>query len=314
MPADYLHNHPQFADLMRIVAREKGIDPALVEKDYWIMQCLYGLQQLGMKFELKGGTSLSKGHHIIGRFSEDIDIRIEPPPELHVKTKPSQKKHAHIESRRKFYDWLTETIRVDGITEVKRDTAFDNKILTSGGIRLTYKGLNPLPPDLKEGVLLEAGFDVVTPNEAKDISSWAYDYAVEKVDIIDNRAKGVACYDPRYTFVEKLQTISTKFRRQQEKKGSPIDFMRHYYDAYSLLQQSEVREFVGTDAYKAHKSQRFRGGDNANISTNEAFMLTDPTTRAAYEKAYAATSALYYGGKPEFQTILGEFARWANKL
>jgi len=27
MPADYLHNHPQFAELIRIVAREKGIGP-----------------------------------------------------------------------------------------------------------------------------------------------------------------------------------------------------------------------------------------------------------------------------------------------
>lgn len=48
MPTDYLHNHPQFADLIRIVAEEKGIDPALVEKDYWIMHCLYGLQQMGL--------------------------------------------------------------------------------------------------------------------------------------------------------------------------------------------------------------------------------------------------------------------------
>ena len=62
MPADYLHKHPQFADLIRIVAQDKGIDPALVEKDYWIMHALYGLQKLGLKFELKGGTSLSKGH------------------------------------------------------------------------------------------------------------------------------------------------------------------------------------------------------------------------------------------------------------
>ena len=34
MPRDYLHNHPEFADLLRIVAAEKGIDPGLVEKDY----------------------------------------------------------------------------------------------------------------------------------------------------------------------------------------------------------------------------------------------------------------------------------------
>ena len=58
------------------------------------------------------------------------------------------------------------------------------------------------------------------------------------------------CYDPRYTFVEKLQTVSTKFRRQQEKKNNPIDFMRHYYDVYSLLKRPEVQEFIGTDAYK----------------------------------------------------------------
>jgi hypothetical protein len=37
VPRDYLHNHPEFADLIRIVAEAKGIDPALIEKDYWIM-------------------------------------------------------------------------------------------------------------------------------------------------------------------------------------------------------------------------------------------------------------------------------------
>ena len=79
MPRDFLHNHPQFSDLIRIVANNEGIAPALVEKDYWIMQSLYGLQQLELAFQLKGGTSLSKGYGLISRFSEDIDIRIEPP-------------------------------------------------------------------------------------------------------------------------------------------------------------------------------------------------------------------------------------------
>jgi hypothetical protein len=135
MPIDYLHNYSEFPDLIRIVAQEKGIDPALVEKDYWIMHGLYGLQKLSLKFELKGGTSLSKGHQIINRFSEDIDIRIEPPPELHVKTGKNHTKLWHIESRRKFYDWLAETIRtkgtkgINGISKVERDTAFDSKQL-----------------------------------------------------------------------------------------------------------------------------------------------------------------------------------------
>lgn len=74
----YLHEIKEFPDLIRIISDKKEIIPQLIEKDYWIMHCLYGLTQQGFNFELKGGTSLSKGYGIIHRFSEDIDIRIDP--------------------------------------------------------------------------------------------------------------------------------------------------------------------------------------------------------------------------------------------
>jgi predicted nucleotidyltransferase component of viral defense system len=67
-----LHDIPDFHDLIAVTARARRIDPGLVEKDYWIMHALWGLQQLGLTFELKGGTSLSKGYGLIHRFSEDI--------------------------------------------------------------------------------------------------------------------------------------------------------------------------------------------------------------------------------------------------
>ena len=50
MPSEYLHHHPDFADLLRIVGQEESIDSALIEKDYWVMHCLYGLQKMGMLF------------------------------------------------------------------------------------------------------------------------------------------------------------------------------------------------------------------------------------------------------------------------
>ena len=314
MSADFLHNHSQFPELIRIVAGQKGIEPALVEKDYWIMHCLYGLQKLGMKFELKGGTSLSKGFQIINRFSEDIDIRIEPPKDQDVKTGRNHDKPQHIQSRRAFYDWLAKTIRIDGIEKVERATEFDNKQLTSAGIRLSYKSHVPAMAGLREGALLEVGFDDVTPNTAKDISSWLYDFAADKVQIIDNRAKSVPCYDPGYTFVEKLQTVSTKFRQQQVSKESPIAFMRHYYDIYGLLHRPEVQKFIGTEQYKSHKEKRFRGADNVKIPQNEAFILSDPTTRKLYARAFADSAALYYGEKPTFEQILAEIGRWAERL
>jgi hypothetical protein len=314
MSANYLHNHPQFPEVIRIVAQQRGIDPALVEKDYWIMHCLSGLQQLGLTFELKGGTSLSKGFQIINRFSEDIDIRIEPPKYRDVKMGHNQDKPAHIQSRRDFYKWLAKTIRIDGIDKVERDTAFDNRTLMSAGIRLFYKTHTKVLAGLRSGVLLELGFDDVTPNVKKDISSWLYGYAADKVDIVDNRAKGVACYDPGYTFVEKLQTVSTKFRHQQVRKDSPIDFIRHYYDVYALLQRPEVQAFIGTEACSVHKAKRFRGGDNPKISQNEAFILADSETRKAYAKAFAESSALYYGDTPNFEQILEEIGKWINRL
>jgi hypothetical protein len=283
MPADYLHNHKQFPELIRIVAEQKGIDPALVEKDYWIMHSLHGLQKLGLTFELKGGTSLSKGFKIIDRFSEDIDIHIDPPADRNVKTGRNQDKPAHIKSRRDFYDWLANTkIKIDGIDKVERDTAFDSDKLFSGGIRLLYKSFTSRIDDLKDGILLEAGFDVVTPNTEKDISSWMYDYGADKVEIIDNRAIDVACYDPGYTFAEKLQTISTKFRQQQEDKQFPPNFLRHYYDVDSLLDRPEVQTFIGTADYIAHKDRRFRSLDNKNIAKNEAFIVSNPETRKEY--------------------------------
>lgn len=311
MPTDFLHNHKDFPELIRIVAAQRYIAPVLVEKDYWIMHCLYGLQQLGMSFELKGGTSLSKGFGIIERFSEDIDIRIEPPLELEVFTGRNHKKDKHVESRRQFYEWLKEKIQIDGIIEVVRDHNFDDEQLRSGGIRLHYPETTDMKSDLKDGVLLEVGFDDVTPNVAQDISSWAYDYAAGVTPIIDNRAKAVLCYSPTYTLVEKLQTISTKFRKQQDSQEFPPNFLRHYYDVYCLLGEASVREFIGTDAYQQHKERRFRS-ENRDLTTNEAFLLSAPEVRSLYAGQYDGTKSLYYSDRPAFDDILkriGEFVQ-----
>ncbi|OYW93223.1 MAG: hypothetical protein B7Z13_07880 [Caulobacterales bacterium 32-67-6] len=315
MPPDLLHNHPQFADLIRIVADDQAIVPALVEKDYWIMQSLYGLQQLGLTFELKGGTSLSKGYGLISRFSEDIDIRIEPPADPPVMTGRNHDKPAHVQSRRDFYDRLAQTLVIDGITAVERDTVFDDpRQYRSAGIRLTYASINGSVEGLKDGVLLEVGFDDVAPNEARNISSWAYDYAASRVEIIYNRALGVACYHPGHTLVEKLQAVSTKFRLQQETGAFPPNFMRHYYDVYSLLQDPTVQAFIGTQAYLDHKTKRFPKADNPVIAENEAFVLSDPEVRQKLQKAYAASSALYFRGQPAFDDILTKIGEWSPKL
>ena len=152
----------------------------LVEKDYWIMHGLWGLQAQGFVFELKGGTSLSKGFGVIHRFSEDIDIRIEPPVDMDVKTGRNQDKPAHIASRLAYYDELAKRISIPGIESVERDTFFDDEKMRSEGIRLSYSPRTAALEGVKDGVLLELGFDDTAPNREVTISSWAFDFALSK--------------------------------------------------------------------------------------------------------------------------------------
>src|SRR5688572_14108299 len=121
MGIKYLHEHPDFDDLIRIVAEQIPIEPFLVEKDYWIMHCLYGLKNQGWQFYLKGGTSLSKGYQIIHRFSEDIDTKIDPPSTQSVPSGKNQDKESHLKARKDYYDWLSKSIAIDGIKGVERD-------------------------------------------------------------------------------------------------------------------------------------------------------------------------------------------------
>lgn len=313
--SEFLHARRDFAQLLALVADERGIDPMLVEKDYWIMHCLWGLQDQGFRFELKGGTSLSKGFGIIHRFSEDIDIRIEPPAGLDVKAGRNQDKPVHIESRRRYYSELAGRIRVPGVESVERDTAFDDEKLRSAGIRLAYPSRVTLIDGIKDGILLELGFDDTAPNRPCDISSWAWDAAQARgLDVADNRAMGVLCYLPTYTFVEKLQTISTKYRRFIDGQGFPANFLRHYYDVYCLLGLEEVRAFMALPDYERRKGERFRSGDERLIAKNPAFMLDDAALRQRFASEFRKTVALDYQGQPDFDTVLARIHEHIERM
>ncbi|AKH41822.1 hypothetical protein FHS61_003299 [Altererythrobacter atlanticus] len=133
-------------------------------------------------------------------------------------------------------------------------------------------------------------------------------------DITDNRAVDVPCYEPGYTLVEKLQTISTKFRRQGETGEMPQNFLRHYYDVYCLLEDPDVQAFIGSRAYLAHKEARFPAADEKQLIRNEAFLLSDPETRSRFEAAYRSTSALYYDDQPSMAVLLERLAAHLHRL
>jgi predicted nucleotidyltransferase component of viral defense system len=66
-------------EALAVAAAESGWPAYLLEKDIWVVWALQILgtdQQLLQSLTFKGGTSLSKAHGLIDRFSEDVDLTV----------------------------------------------------------------------------------------------------------------------------------------------------------------------------------------------------------------------------------------------
>ena|SRR3990167_2648325 len=312
----FLHELPDAKELFLVVSEEKAINPSIVEKDYWVMHTLWGLQEQGFVFELKGGTSLSKGFNIIDRFSEDIDIQIHPAASLEIKSGKNHNKKSHIEGRINFFDNLANILSINGLA-FQRDHEFDDIAkMRSAGIRGTYQSHFPSLAALKEGVLLEVGFDKTTPYDSKKISSWAYDKAIASgIKIINNQANNVKCYLAEYTLIEKLQTISTKYRvNKQRNIESPINFIRHYYDVYKLLSTEQVKRFLKTEAYQSYKLEKFGTLDEPDLTKNPAFLLSELGELDKFSSLYQRKAEIYFGASPSFEKILEQIKSHADML
>ncbi len=72
-----LHGTPDiFSELIQATAQKYSIPEVYVEKDYWVTVALKRLSESAYAEDIvfKGGTSLSKAHKLIRRFTEDVDL------------------------------------------------------------------------------------------------------------------------------------------------------------------------------------------------------------------------------------------------
>lgn len=70
-------NKENFIEAVQATSRGLNISPALVEKDYYVTLVLNKINEEVPGLIFKGGTSLSKCHKVINRFSEDIDLTLD---------------------------------------------------------------------------------------------------------------------------------------------------------------------------------------------------------------------------------------------
>lgn len=228
-----------FADIITRAAEHPtqgglGIRPQFIEKDYWITNALRNLSESPyMDYAVfKGGTSLSKAHHIGMRFSEDIDIAIINSNEL-----SDAKLKTIIRSTEKSMSKdLTEIAHPQSSKGSRYRKTFYNYPL----LRVSAQSRSVIPGQL----LFEINsFANPFPYKKIQIRSFVYDYlsmvmAGHLIEEFCLQPFEINVLDKRTTMAEKLVSL-TRFSLAKNPLTELEAKIRHFYDLHFLMQDPE---------------------------------------------------------------------------
>ncbi len=210
----FVHEDPEFPDLLRVVAGARGVGLALVGKDYWVTHALWALHEQGFDVWFKGGTSLAKGFGLIERFSEDLDLKVEPGRQVDMPRVASWKSGGRQATarRRASAEWLASHLDVAGARVVLDAEASADSGWRTAHLHVLYPALHAatLPTGMRPYVLLEVGSARVVPFVVRDMTSFVHDHVAAAgplPEYADNRPRAVHCVHPLVTLLEKLDAL-----------------------------------------------------------------------------------------------------------
>jgi len=246
-----LHEHPDFEQAILRAAehfRERGLRPAIIEKDYYVTEALRIIAGTsGDKVIFKGGTSLSKGWNLIERFSEDIDLFLDP-----LAFQPALGANGIDRELKRLRDAIGKHPAMKFVREESR---------TIGGFgrsdRFAYGQRFGGPGEVTGRVLLESGTaSGREPTADIPLRSYLGQFLQESgvtLGADDEQPFTMRLLHFRRTFVEKLFAIHAKVEILK-REGRPIgSYARHYYDLYRLALQPEVRTMLASPEYAVIK-------------------------------------------------------------
>jgi len=222
---------------------------AIIEKDYFVTEALRLIEQAaGTKVIFKGGTSLSKGWGLIQRFSEDIDIFLDPT----AFEPPLGKKGIDRELKR-----LRQAIEQHpALTFVEAESQ------TIGGFgrndRFEYPQQVAGAGEIRNRVFVEAGTaSGREPTERVRLQSYVGQFLAETGASLGAEDEGpfeMRLLHFRRTFVEKMFAIHAKVEAFKT-AGQPLgSYARHYYDLFCLAGRPEVLAMLRSEEYAAIKA------------------------------------------------------------
>ena len=271
----WLHeDREEFKNAVLFTADQNRITPAAVEKDYYVTLILNGLKDRLPFIVFKGGTSLSKCHKVINRFSEDIDVTID--------TKLSQGQMGKVKDAIKA---AAEElgITIPNIDETRSRRNYNKYLLAYDSV------IGKLNDDLQPMVILESSFaEVSFPTVILPVHSFIGDMLLqEEPQLVETY--GLQPFEMKVqgidrTMVDKVFAICDYYMKGDVRRHS-----RHIYDIYKLLPLvplddnlrklvKEVREVRAKNVSICHSAQ-----SGVNVPEILMFIINNGIYRADYE-------------------------------
>lgn len=310
--------------------QKTGRGHAIVEKDYWVVWLLNLLFSgpYADALTFKGGTSLSKAHKVIDRFSEDVDLTIdrslialdpaksleEPDLGRAQRTKRSKAfddKTADFITH-EFAPWLNAEIQKH-LAGRAGDTPPALRVDEEDPLNLFFDyPRNPAAeedPYIKPFVRLEIGArgdrSPQAPHIVKSYIEEEFpDEFTGKIPIAVN----VLAIER--TFWEKATILHSVCCRPEEKPPRER-FSRHYYDVHHLAQDADLvaRAIADTELLEAivenKRAYFFESWDWYPTAKRGTFRLVPSAEQQEFLKRdYNAMQNMIAGDKPEFSKII----------
>jgi Nucleotidyl transferase AbiEii toxin, Type IV TA system len=311
-----LFEHEDFEQAMLRAAEHHGLSEQFIEKDYYITEILrIAVTELGEKVIFKGGTSLSKGWGLIRRFSEDIDLFVNPNL---FDPRPGKNKINGI------MKGLTEAAAAYPPLDWRREEGETIKGLGRNDV-LAYESRFAELPGLRAAIRLEPGIQSGDfPTTEEPITSLVAQYlreagAEEFAELEDLEGFDMHLLHFRRTFVEKMFALHGKVERPLTEVYPLGRDARHYSDLHVLADQQEVRSMLASPEYEEIKrdydarSREFFADSYrppAGLSFNESpALFPDPELRGRLEPEYEEQCALLFSDQSYagFDQVLARF-------
>lgn len=297
----YLHKNKElFKDIIEQVSDNIGKTPTVVEKDYYITQILRMLSEQLENCVFKGGTSLSKGFHVINRFSEDIDITF----------------NEHIgESRRK----KLKSVILKGISETLEMPIANWSSIQSdrdyNAYLFSYESVFGIQDDrLPQYVKLETALGSYSfPTQIVEIGNYIGDYLIkkEKIELIEKYFLvkfPMKLQALERTYIDKVFALCDYYLSGRSKRCS-----RHLYDIFKLTPMIKFDdEFIKLiEEVRQHRAKMqicLSAQEDVDIST----IILEFCNNSFYEEDYKAITNYFTADFVPYTDVVEQMQKIAN--